>query len=82
MHEFRITFGLQYRNEPHPRVKWAHPDGWLSVYAPDYETARELAVALVGSHFAFMYIEGKPNWPTQDHYPLGQLASIRYTIWD
>jgi hypothetical protein len=42
--EFRITFGQRYRTETHPLLGLAHPDGWVTIEAPDYDTARAWAV--------------------------------------
>lgn len=67
-----VTFGVQYARTPHPRLSFAHPDGYLSVEAPDYETARRTAVQITGGAFAFDYAER----PSDITYPRGELARI------
>lgn len=55
MSEFRVTFGQKYAREPHPTVRWAHPDGWATIDAPDHMTARQLAVAVLGASWGGLY---------------------------
>lgn len=89
MTEYRITFGVQYRIEPHPAGSWPHPDGWLSVFTDDPALVRPLTAAIVGRKdqnsplaFSFDYHPDEPGYPTLDRYPRGQLASIRFTVND
>jgi hypothetical protein len=58
----RVTFGDQYRRDAHPRVSWAHPDGWFEIevvgIARDEDAAaiaREFAFDTLGCHWAFDY---------------------------
>lgn len=48
MIEFIITFGVMYAQDPHPAGDWAHPDGYVTIVAPDEPTARDLAIAVIG----------------------------------
>lgn len=75
MTEFRITFGQRYKHEEHP-LGWPHPDGWLSVLAPDYGTARAIVENFLGSAWAFMYEEGDAGFPTESTYPRGELFQL------
>src|SRR5215218_5125557 len=82
-----VTFGQQYGQEPHPRMSFAHPDGWLEIEvrgAPDddeaYDAARDLAFRTTGGMHAFDYTPDR--WNDENHgrrdewYPLGPLARI------
>lgn len=71
MNEYYVTFGDMYRYEPHPSG-WPHPDGYLTIVAPDYDTARAKAFEVLGSQFAFMY----KKLPNGDYFPLGELMRI------
>lgn len=44
MPEFLLTFGQQYARDLHPTFDLAHPDGWVTIVAEDYRTARKCAV--------------------------------------
>jgi hypothetical protein len=80
MTEYRITFGSQYRHEPHPSAQWAHPDGWLAVITDDPQLVRPLTLSVVGQAFSSDYAPDDPWYPTEEHYPLGCLARIRLEI--
>lgn len=73
MNEYIVTFGQQYPRERHPKVDYAHHDGWLTIIAEDYATARNKAFDELGPHFSSVY-------PAQDvkkeYYPLGELKRI------
>jgi hypothetical protein len=72
METFRLTFGQQYATEPHPRFSLAHPDGWVSIEAADYEDARAFAVGMFGAGWCDLYGQGR-NWDP-DYFPEGELA--------
>lgn len=72
MTQIFITFGVQYAREPHPRLPFAHADGYLSVEAPSYRTALATAFALTGGAHAFDYGER----PSDITFPRGELARI------
>lgn len=73
--EFLVTFGQKYHREPHPKVKYADPDGWLSIMAYDYDQAREMAFQELGPSWSFIYERGV-NKLDESHFPLGQLHQI------
>jgi hypothetical protein len=73
MTEYRVTFGQKYRRDPHPTYRKAHPDGWLTIVAPDEVAARNVAVSRLGRAWAFMY--APENWDPK-WYPLGELDRI------
>lgn len=76
--EFRLTFGQQYRREPHPLGAISHPDGWVTVIAPDEKTARQLVLNKADEKWAFLYdmddVEGKSDAWWRSFHPLGELA--------
>lgn len=79
-HEYRVTFGQQYAQDPHPRWPWAHPDGWVTVVAPNYEAARAAAFGMLGRFWAFIYGPGADeeiadvDWATL--FPRGELGRV------
>lgn len=86
MDEYRYTFGIRYESEEHPVAKWVSPKGWLTVMAPDRETADRLARAVVGQDYAFGYSRAEWSGPTKsgrtwaEMYPLGCLARVALEI--
>lgn len=73
MKEYFVTFGQQYRHEPHPKAKYAHPDGWLTIVAETMKEAREKAFAELGDKWGFIY----EHDDFQRHYfPEGELHRI------
>ena len=72
------TFGQKYAHETHPTLPFAHPDGWLTVTAPNEQIAyRALQKATTPPgetvpHYAFTYSD--PRELTL--YPRGELALI------
>ena len=74
MSEFRVTFPQRFRNEPHPTLPQAHPDGWLTIEAPSLGLARDIAFYRLGDEWAFIY----PDDDMRDHlYPLGEIARFK-----
>ncbi len=67
-----VTFGVQYAQEPHPRLPFVHPDGYLTVEAPDYHTALVTAFALTGGAHCSDYVER----PSERGFRRGELARI------
>ncbi|MGH3795991.1 MAG: hypothetical protein ACRDSP_14000 [Pseudonocardiaceae bacterium] len=67
--EFFVTFGAQYRDQLHPTLSVAHPDGWVTVVAQDYDAARALAIGWLGTAWCDIYSE-KPDLAL---FPLGEL---------
>lgn len=86
--EWRVTFGQQYRHEPHPTWHDAHPDGWLAVSARSEAQARAAVMARIGQHWAFMYAmgdafqvstrsdDGGDGGTWAEIYPRGELGRI------
>ena len=77
LREYRLTFGVQYAHEPHPRFSAADPKGWVAVMAPDYEAARDLVVERLGTDWAFLRGASELR---ADRYPAGEIA--RWTVGD
>lgn len=73
MKEFAVTFGQKYREEVHPKVKYAHPDGYLVVEAAQMNEARQKAFNELGQSWAFIYPIDELN---KDYFPLGELHRI------
>lgn len=67
-----VTFGTQYAREPHPRLPFAHPDGYLTIEAPDYNTALRTAFALTGGAHGTDYSDR----PSDITYQRGELARV------
>lgn len=71
---FYITFGQKYRRETHPSGYDISPDGVVQVVAPNYETARDIAVKSFGQEWSFIYPERHAE---MDYYPLGVIMELR-----
>lgn len=71
--EFMVTFGQQYKHDPHPKVKYAHPDGWLTIEAMDMFHARKKAFEELGAAWSFIYEKDEFN---PSYFPLGELKRI------
>jgi hypothetical protein len=79
LHEYFITFGVQYEHDDHPLGM--HPSGYAVIEAPDMETARAIAFAIFDTAYAFVYDREhfiddgtKMRW-----HPLGELLRISWT---
>lgn len=70
---FYITFGQKYRRETHPSGYDISPDGVIQVVAPNYETARDIAVKSFGQEWSFIYPE---RYTEMDYYPLGVIMEL------
>lgn len=55
LREYRITFGQKYAREAHPVFPAAHPDGWVTILASDYASARATAFASLGRFWGDLY---------------------------
>jgi hypothetical protein len=73
MARFYVTFGQQYAREEHPAWPGVHPDGWVTIEAPDYDAARERAFTLFGRRWAFLYEAADFD---RSYFPGGELARI------
>lgn len=87
--EYRITFGGQYRTEPHPYFPAAHPDGWLTVLATDEYAARRAVITTIGPNWCGIYHPDDPWYPGSDratalagdvdYFPLRELGRLDAT---
>lgn len=69
-----VTFGQQYRHEPHPVLRSAHPDGWFEVRgAVDEMEARVVVAALLGTAWSFIYTAA--DFPRR-LFPRGCVATL------
>jgi hypothetical protein len=73
MIEYRLTFGQRYRTEIHHYFEGAHPDGWVTILARDYDHARAIAVAALAQQWSDLR-------PATDEdaalYPRGELLRL------
>lgn len=76
MSEYRLTFGSQYAHTRHPTLAVAHPDGWLTIVAPDERAARRVAVQLLDAAWSFLYGPDEYADAWEEHFPRGQLARV------
>lgn len=78
MERFYLTFGVQYRHEPHPHWPGANPDGWVLILAATEEAARDVAVRCFGRQWSTTY--DAEHFDENDnqrlYYPRGVLATI------
>lgn len=70
---FYVTFGQRYRQEHHPFMANAHPDGWLRIEAETNAEARETAFDWLDVHWAFVYDEKDFD---KSLFPLGELKHL------
>lgn len=74
--EYRVTFGQQYAYVEHPKFRPASPNGWLTVYAPCEQDARDAVVGELSDDWSSLYpvdLEGI-RVADRQFYPLGELA--------
>lgn len=74
---FRITFGQQYRHTAHPVLGYMPklPDGWVTVDGADENDARNVANALIGQAWAFIYPDDSDTFG-EEFYPRGCLGRL------
>jgi hypothetical protein len=78
MPDFYLTFGTNHTPGRHPNLDVADPDGWVTITAPDYLTARAVAVYLAGSAWSMLYTDPTDVLATyggEPIFPRGQLAA-------
>lgn len=83
--EWRVTFGSRYSYEPHPTFPAAHPDGWLTVCAPNYGAARTYTVGLLWTAWSDIHAAADFEDTAFDghvYYPRGELARHEVTTGD
>lgn len=71
--EFRLTFTLRYAREPHPNGLWVNPDGWVTIIAPSYDEARQVAFDLFGSAWGDLY---DADHLDPSDFPRGELLRV------
>lgn len=74
--EFGVTFGVQYKYQPHPYLEAPKvADGYVVIEAPDEENARKIARILFEDTWSRIYSELDPLNPKDNSfYPLGEIA--------
>lgn len=78
MPEFIITFGDQYRREPHPTFPAAHPDGFVTIEAADIARARAIAFDRFGQKWSMAY--SKEEFESDESrrlYTRGELGRVK-----
>lgn len=73
MPKFNVTFGVKHSREAHPVLGFIHPNGYVSIIAEDYTSARDEVVKQLGTSWGFIYPEGDL---TPSLYPLGEIFAI------
>lgn len=72
---FYITFGQQYRREPHPKAKDVHPDGVFKIVALDMFEARKKAFSRLGQQWHQCLTQ--KEWDKNSHYfPKGVIKTL------
>lgn len=85
--EYRVTFGVMYAEQVHPRLPRATPDGWLAVEVPDdlgpetERTARGTVIDLIGRGWSSIYHPDDEGYPASTgrwarYYPAGEIDRI------
>lgn len=75
VHEYYFTFGVKYRDELHPVFSTtALPDHWVTVEAPDEDTARRLMVNICGDRWSTVRF----RQPDTRFFPGGELTRYRW----
>lgn len=76
MPKYFLTFGVQYKQEPHPHVPTINPDGYVVVDAVSELEAREKVFNIFGDKWAFLYPEKSWSEKNAMYFPLGQVATL------
>jgi hypothetical protein len=71
MPNFYVTFGQQYRHEPHPVSKNIHPDGYVKIDALTLSEARDKAFEMLGYKWSFIYEEKEFKF---EYFPKGEIT--------
>lgn len=71
MPDFYLTFGAAHTPDRHPNLDVAHADGWVTITAADYETARAAACYLCGIWWCVIETEHTHD---RSFFPRGELA--------
>lgn len=83
MPDFYVTFGTAH-NEAHPLLRVPSTrrlsEGYVTIEAPNYETARRFANVLLGATWAFMY--ESDDKPAPEFVPDGELFRLAWLNFD
>jgi len=71
--DFFLTFGIEYREKPHPYWPECDPSGWVRVTAPTFESALDKVKARFGLEWSQLYPE--PNFD-RAKFPAGELMAL------
>lgn len=75
VHPFYFVFGTRYGEELHPVFSTTDlPDHWVTVEAPDEDTARRIMTAISGTQWS-RCLDRMPN---TDHFPKGELQRYHW----
>lgn len=69
---FYVTFGDEFRTEPHPHWVSAHPDGYCTIVADSERQGRAVAYGWFGPQYSTL-LESRPR---ADVFPLGELRRV------
>jgi len=71
---FYFTFGQRYAREEHPSYPLAHPNGWVTIVAKDWETARRKAEELFthDGQLLFSHDYDDSNFESE-YFPMGEI---------
>lgn len=74
--EFGVTFGVQYKYQPHPYLEAPKvADGYVVIEAPNEEDARKISNILFENTWSMIYNPEDPRSPqNNDYFPLGEIA--------
>ena len=81
MSEFRVTFGVRYRHEPHPVLPKADPDGYITVVADSEPQARSYLFEHIGRAWAFIYPEPFDEARWAQLHPHGEFLRLDASEW-
>lgn len=79
---FYVTFPFDSEGVGVPNIPTAGPDSYLTVIAPDEETARNLVIGLIGIDWAHIYTEAEfirhdhPRGTMHQRHPKGEAARL------
>ena len=70
---YHVTFGQQYRQEVHETAPYVHPDGYVTIEAPDMFAARAIAFEHFDRCWAMIYEQKEFK---DAYFPRGELCRI------
>lgn len=72
--DYRLTFGIEYRDRKHPSGCPADPSGYVTITAIDEPDARKAALDVYGREWCSLYPADRAPDRDRDYYPRGQVA--------